>query len=173
MARSRVVDGASGRRPAGLWWKGRDACSRVGKAWSINVAATIASRQLWTLICRCCICSMNMRPVALRPRSQSAAEVSRRFRSDNERPTMPHADPGVLHKGFGSLRRPVANLLEGAILDWRADRPERGTTGTNNRQRPLHTGGNRRWQGKRAARSHSLVKALIRQVPLTDVPLME
>ena len=36
----------------------------------------------------------------------------------------------VLHKGSGSLRRPVANLLEGAILDWRAGEPERGTTGT-------------------------------------------
>jgi hypothetical protein len=30
---------------------------------------------------------------------------------------MPHADPDVLHKGFGSLRRPVANLLKGAILN--------------------------------------------------------
>jgi len=47
----------------------------------------------------------------------------------------------VLHKGFGSLRRPVANLLEGAILDWRAGEPERGTTGTFNRQQQIHTVG--------------------------------
>ena len=52
-----------------------------------------------------------------------AAEVSRRLRSDYERPTKPRADPDVLHKGFGSLRHPVANLLEGAILDWRAGGP--------------------------------------------------
>jgi hypothetical protein len=53
---------------------------------------------------------------ALRPRLRSAAEVSRRFRLIT-RDLGPHADPGVLHKGFGSFRRPFARFLEGAILE--------------------------------------------------------
>ncbi|HYC16807.1 MAG TPA: hypothetical protein VEC94_06355 [Pseudolabrys sp.] len=60
----------------------------------------------------------------------------------------PSADPGVLHKGFGSFAWPSADLLEGAVQDLKRPGPERGTTGTLTISNNLHTVQNQYWQAK-------------------------
>jgi len=49
---------------------------------------------------------------------------------DCERPVWPCADPDVLQKGVGSLRRPSARLPRGGDPGLAGRGPERGTTGT-------------------------------------------
>jgi hypothetical protein len=60
---------------------------------------------------------MNLRPV----RYSRALKAPPRFLIASGQmtrdPTEPHANPGDLHKGFGSFRRPFARFLEGAILE--------------------------------------------------------
>jgi len=71
----------------------------------------------------------------LATRSAAAAPIGRRrgFSSLTVlcvRPVWPHADPDVLHKGFGSLRRPFGPPPRGADPGLAGRGPERGTTGT-------------------------------------------
>jgi hypothetical protein len=82
-----------------------------------------------------------LRPVALRPRHtkrcRGLSSLTVRSRTAKQGP---RADPGVLHKGFGSFRRPFARLPRGGDPGLAGRRPERGTTGTNNRQQDITYG---------------------------------
>ena len=98
--------------------------------------------------------------------------ASRGFSSlsvSDERPNGPHADPDVLHKGFGSFRRPFARFLEGAILDRRAGartRHNRYLTVSKHYIRPQALAG----KGKQAALSQPGRKAGVSSASVNHRP---
>ncbi len=87
-------------------------------------APASGSRARRTSNCFCC----NTGSMKLATRSAAAARVTAPPRflvayGQSRAARWPHANPGVLPKGFGSFRRPFARLPRGALLDRRAGGP--------------------------------------------------
>lgn len=120
-----------------MLWKGRAAFSRESRPRSIaKRAVTMHSRERWTSYCLCCeLGSIKLRPVALRPRHKEAPPrflsltILRNARGQGGL----SVDPDVLHKGFGlaAVRSPTSSRGDTGLA---GRGPERGTTGTFNRQ---------------------------------------
>ena len=115
-------------------------------------AVTMASRKRGTSNGFCCnLGSINLRPVALRPRQEPALPNCHVLMVECEWPGWPGAVPDVLHTevhqtGFGSLRRP-SGLPPRGTDPGLAGRDARTRHNRNyNRQQLLCTAGISRWQ---------------------------